>query len=292
MELQSYTPRVFWSLPDPLYDRPIMGAVVGERGTLIVEGGASPAHTAEFLAALGAWVDLGAHPARFAALTHWHWDHVFGLGALNLPTLAHRETHRRIAGMARLDWRDAALDRRVAAGEETPFISTHLKLEMTNEERGRLVIALPDLIFDDRVEVDLGGITCQVIHVGGDHSPDSTVIFIPEERIVFLGDCLYSGFCPDGFTYTESRLFPLLDTLTALDAEIYLLAHLPTPFSRAEFAAEASLLKRLSAAAAEAGGDRQAALDHLTAQGVLLDEDRLSDLDAFILGRRANLRTD
>jgi glyoxylase-like metal-dependent hydrolase (beta-lactamase superfamily II) len=285
MELQSLTPHVFWSLPDAPRDRPILGAVVGRRGTLLVDAGASPAHAVEFLAALAARVDLTAHPPRFAALTHWHWDHVFGLAALGVPTLAHRETHRRMAAMARLDWRDGALDRRVAAGEETPFIAEHLKLEISNAERANLVIALPDLTFDDAVEVDLDGITCQVIHVGGDHSPDSCVVFIPQERTVFLGDCLYSGFGPDGYLYTPARLFPLLDTLTALDAETYLLAHQPTPFTHAQLAAEADLFHRLGAAAAEAHGDRSAAISALTAQGVQLNEDRLEDLDALILGQ-------
>ena len=43
----------------------------------------------------------GRAPARFLALTHWHWDHVFGIAELNLPTIAQRETHQRVAEMAR-----------------------------------------------------------------------------------------------------------------------------------------------------------------------------------------------
>ena len=35
--LRQVTDRVYWSVPDPRTDRPVMGAVSGERGTLIVD---------------------------------------------------------------------------------------------------------------------------------------------------------------------------------------------------------------------------------------------------------------
>jgi glyoxylase-like metal-dependent hydrolase (beta-lactamase superfamily II) len=154
-----------------------------------------------------------------------------------------------------------------------------------------LVIALPEIVFDDGVEVDLEGVTGQMIHVGGDHSPDSSVVFIPEERVVFLGDCLYSGSVRGEYFYTQAKLFPMLDRLTALDADTYLLAHLPTPLARAQFLAEADTLKRMGNAAAEAGGDRQAALAALAAQGVVLDQDREDDLEAFLNGVNPDFKT-
>ena len=85
---QSYlnllTNRIAWSPPDSVRDRPIMGAVMGQHSTLIVETGASPAHANQFRAAL-----TELHPAmpRFAMLTHWHWDHVFGTSTMKLPTI-------------------------------------------------------------------------------------------------------------------------------------------------------------------------------------------------------------
>ena len=105
------TDHVHWSPPDPRTDRPVMGAVSGERGTLIVDAGNSPGHAERFLGELSR---TGVAPPRFVALTHWHWDHVFGTQALDLPTFASLETRRMVAEMARLDWGDEALDKRVA----------------------------------------------------------------------------------------------------------------------------------------------------------------------------------
>ena len=42
--------------------------------------------------------------------------------------------------------------------------------------------------FENELYIDLGGINVRLIHISGPHSRDSVVLFIPEERILFLGD--------------------------------------------------------------------------------------------------------
>jgi glyoxylase-like metal-dependent hydrolase (beta-lactamase superfamily II) len=265
-----------------------MGAVTGKRGTLIVEGGASPEHARGFLAGVA---ELKAAPARVAAVTHWHWDHTFGIGALGLPTIGHRETWRKVAEMASLDWSDAALDGRVARGEERSFLADHIKIEMTDAERAALVVTPPDLIFDDEIEVDLGEITARIIHVGGDHTPDSSIVFIPEERAVFLGDCLYNGTVGEtGWYYTTRSLFPLLNLLLGLDAEHYVIAHAPAPLARAEFVRQAEELRLIGEVVTQNGEDREASVSQLEeAFGEPLDADRMDNLDCFIRGIQLGL---
>ena len=288
---QSYlnllTNRIAWSPPDSVRDRPIMGAVMGQHSTLIVETGASPAHANQFRAAL-----TELHPAmpRFAMLTHWHWDHVFGTSTMKLPTIAHVETRRHVQEMARLDWRDNALNTRLAAGHELAFIIDHMRVEMTNIERAALVISVPELAFTEQVEVDLGDLTAQIIHVGGDHARDSSIVFIPEERVAFLGDCYYSGFIGIDRFYTMARLLPLLDQLEALPVDYYLLSHNPDPMPRAEFLHEAGRLRRIGAAVEQTGGDRTAAQAALTnASAEPFDEYAYEDLEAFLRGLQPDI---
>ena len=73
--------------PDPATDRPVLGAVVGRRATLMVEAGNSPAHAQLLLAGLA---QVTSVPLRYVVLTHWHWDHVFGASAFAEPVFAHR----------------------------------------------------------------------------------------------------------------------------------------------------------------------------------------------------------
>ncbi len=52
-------------------------------------------------------------------------------------------------------------------------------------------MVLPDVTFDQRIEIDLGEVTCVVQHVGGDHAADSVIVYVKEEKILFLGDCIF-----------------------------------------------------------------------------------------------------
>lgn len=278
------TPRVAWSPPDAERDRPILGAISGRRKSLIVDAGASPAHAAQFRRALA---ELGMTEPGYAAITHYHWDHVFGTAALNIPVIGHVETRQRVQEMARLDWRDNALNARVAAGQEKASIASNIKLEMSNSERATLVILAPEVVFSDGVEVDLGGLTAQVFHIGGDHTADSSVIFNPEERVAFLGDCFYQGYEHGAGVYTPARLYPLLDRLEGLAADYYVLAHEPQPLTRAEFLHEANNLRRTGALVEKTGPDRPALLAQLPAAlGEPLKDYHVEELDAFLNGLR------
>lgn len=278
------TPRVAWSPPDAQRDRPVLGAIIGARGSLVVDTGTSPAHASQFRRGL---IDLGTAAPAYAALTHWHWDHVFGGSALNVPTFAHEETRQKVAELSRLDWRDNALNARVASGQEIAFSAAHIKLEMTSAERGALAIPAPDIVFSSGIEVDLGDLTARIFHIGGDHTSDSSVVYTPEERVAFLGDGFYAGFAEGGAkrVYTTARLLPLLDRLTALDAEYYVLAHEPQPWPREEFLREAGNLRRTGELIDKIGLDREALLAQLPAviEGPLQDF-HVEDLDAFLYG--------
>ena len=77
-ELTKISPHVYWLPPGPP-DRPALCAVVGSDHTLLLDSGSSPSHVRLLLDGLAA---AGAPPPRYVALTHWHWDHVFGAAEL------------------------------------------------------------------------------------------------------------------------------------------------------------------------------------------------------------------
>jgi len=279
-KLNQITDHVYWLPPDETTDRPILGAISGRWGTLLVEAGNSPAHANLFLSEL-ARVKITA--PKFLMLTHWHWDHVFGTSAIDLPTFAHRETRRIVAEMAQLDWSDEALERRVEAGLEIEFCRDMIKAELP--DRSDLTIRPPDIAFSQQIELDLGGVTCHIAHVGGDHAADSSIVFIPEDQVIFLGDCIYMDIYHPVRRYTPQKLFPLLDQLLAYDAAFYLAAHDPEPISRAMLAEEATVLKTVGQTVEQMGHNRAAILAGLTATiGEALTNEYLDIVDAFLAG--------
>jgi cyclase len=54
---------------------------------------------------------------------------------------------------------------------------------------------LPDQVFDEQFEAELGGLNYQVIHLGG-HTPDLSVVWLPESRILFASDLIFQGRYP------------------------------------------------------------------------------------------------
>ena len=223
---------MYW-LPPAKPDRPSLCAVVGEHATLMLDAGASDAHARLFLDALAA---EGVAPPIAVVLTHSDWDHVFGAVEVGAPVIAHRLTDVALADLAATDWSDEALESRVEAGVRSPEHAANIKAELPAPRNVR--VARAETLFDDGLDLELGGATVQVRHVGGDHAADSTVIFVKQDRLLFLGDALYESTGGEAGgavrTLTAERAFPLLDAVRAFDAELYVEGHTDTVMPRAE----------------------------------------------------------
>jgi glyoxylase-like metal-dependent hydrolase (beta-lactamase superfamily II) len=210
---------VFWLPPGPP-DRPSLCAVVGENATVLLDGGASSAHARLMLDVLA---NDGAPPPMAVALTHSHWDHVFGAAEVGAPVIAHVLTADFLAALAATDWSDAALAARVADGEVTPEHAANVTEELPAPRDVQVVPA--EVVFDDRLDLELGGVRIRVQHVGGDHAPDSCVMFVEPDRVLFVGDCLYDSVGVGVRTLTVERVFPLHDALLSFGAELWVDGH-------------------------------------------------------------------
>ncbi len=277
--LSQISPHVYWMSPGKP-DRPSLAAVAGSDFTFMLDGAASEAHARLFLAAL-ANVQVAA--PRFIALTHWHWDHVFGAATFGVPVIAHRQTAVWVAEMAQKDWSNAALDARVAAGEELVMLANDIKEELP--EPRSIQFALPQLVYDESLEIRAGDVTIMLHHVGGDHAADSCVAYVLPDKVLFLGDCLYMGFLPV-WHYTD-QLLTLITTLEQFDADYFIEGHGETVLSRAEFEQMVQQMRLAHQLVAELGTDenavKAAAEAHL---GAAPDEDMTYFIEMFIAGKR------
>jgi len=235
--LKQLTNRIHYLPHDSETDRPILSAICGDDETLIIDAGNSDKHAKLFLGELNQNQIANYHSV---VLTHWHWDHCFGTNQMNLLTIAHENTKMHLEKMMEYDWSDEALDIRVEKGLENQFCSDMIKKEF--RENRNITITLPNTTFKDKYEIDLGGIRCVVKHVGGDHSDDSSLIFVEEEKVLFLGDCLYPSVYAQQPQYKIENVRHLLENIEMFDAEIYVLSH-EHPFSKDDFMGYIMLLK-------------------------------------------------
>ncbi|MEH7386123.1 MBL fold metallo-hydrolase [Bacillus sp. JJ1521] len=243
----------FWYItPISETDRPILGMVVGNNKTLMIDAGNSEDHANYFVKeTLKGEV---SHP-DMVVLTHWHWDHIFGLSGLpHTVSIASSKTKIEMEKLIPLSWSDEAIDERVREGTEIEFCARAIKNEYTDHRDIRIV--LPDVTFEKRVEIDLGGVTCIVQHVGGDHAADSVIVYIKEEKILFLGDCIYPDIFSKKDNYTIKTTLELLDELELFDADTYIPSH-QRPITKEEFIQEVAKLRAIAKYTDSCGGDEQ-----------------------------------
>jgi glyoxylase-like metal-dependent hydrolase (beta-lactamase superfamily II) len=269
-QLQSFSEWIHWLPPNEETDRPILGVISGQKGSLVIEAGNSIAHAQLLLDQIG-----HLPPVQYICLTHWHWDHVFGTAAFNGPIFAHTETKNMVEQMAAWDWSDAALDQRVADGIEIEFARDMIKRELP--DRRHLTIRPPDVTFDNQVDIDLGGLTCQLIHVGGDHASDSSIVYVPEEKVVFLSDCLYPAIYAEPRYYTE-KISALYDRVLRLDATHYFWGHDPDIMTREQMQLEAEQMRVISEMVRQTADTPQAHLTRLEQNHPGLMEDGILEL--------------
>jgi glyoxylase-like metal-dependent hydrolase (beta-lactamase superfamily II) len=247
----------FWYItPISETDRPILGMVVGKHKTLMIDAGNSEKHANYFL---GELEKSEVPKPELVVLTHWHWDHIFGLSALKETiSISSKKTKKEMEKLVHLSWSDDALDSRIKEGTEIEFCANAIKAEFHDERD--ITIVLPNLIFENKIEIDLGEVTCVIQHVGGDHAQDSVVVYIKEEKILFLGDCIYPDIYSVKRNYTINKTLQLLDQLETFDADIFILSHWQ-PISKEEFQQEVTMLRTIARFTAICNGDKQRVIE-------------------------------
>ncbi|GLF86923.1 MULTISPECIES: MBL fold metallo-hydrolase [Bacillus] len=243
----------FWYItPVSLTDRPILGMVAGTNKTLMIDAGNSEDHANYFIQRT---LKHENTKPDLVVLTHWHWDHIFGLPALSdSVSIASAKTRKEMEKLVPFSWSDEAIDERVREGTEIEFCAKAIKEEY--QDHRDIQVVLPDVTFDQRMEIDLGGVTCVVQHVGGDHAADSAIVYVKEEKILFLGDCIYPKMYAERVHYTVKEILRLLDELEAFDADTYIPSH-QRPWRKEEFRQETDKLRMIAKFTDQCGGDKQ-----------------------------------
>ncbi len=219
-----------WYMPreDDHY-RPALGYVCGGTSSMVIDTGNSPEHISDMYGYIRA---QGMPDPSYTMVTNWHWDHVFGMSSSPAKSLANSLTNERLINMQHWDWSDSALNSRVAAGLEIPAFAEYIRKEVPM--RHSFKVTSTDISFDSRINIRLDDVGIELHHVGGPHSEDSTVAFIPGDRILFLGDCYREDIYTGGGSIRLGDLKLLLKRLETFDAEWFVPSH-EDPIRKEEF---------------------------------------------------------
>ena len=94
-------------------------------------------------------------------------------------------------------------------------------------DKSQIKIATPTVEYDDHLTVDLGGVHAQMKVIENSHSYDSRVIYIPEEKTIFLGDICYEDLLPIRPVYYRNKHAKLMNGLQKMDFDKAIPGHQP-----------------------------------------------------------------
>lgn len=164
-------------------DRPNIGLICGKEQSMLYDAGNSCVHVTAMQKDLS---DSGISQPDYVALSHWHWDHTFGACAWDSVIVAGRDTDSYLRKMQTWQWDEDSMNDRLNCGVEITFC--HEMILREHSDPSLIQIRTADIVFDNRLTIDLGNVTCELIHAGGPHSEDSVICYVPSEGFVFLGD--------------------------------------------------------------------------------------------------------
>lgn len=211
-------------------DRPNIGIVNGNEKTLIIDAGNSISHASDVDESL---FYFNIKTPDYLLITHWHWDHILGMENYNIPSFASIYSKKYFDKLSFYRWNNNALENRLKNGEEIHFCFNEIKKEHPYNNR-RIKIKMPQIYFKEYITFDLGDVNVIFKHVGGDHSEDSSIAYIVEDKILFLGDCLYPNLYSEKWHYNIERLENLIKKINEFDAEIFIPSH-GDPMDKIEF---------------------------------------------------------
>ena len=183
--------------------------LVTDDGVLVIDTRQHPKRGEELLAAIRKTTDK---PIKYVINTHAHGDHYFGNpvfkreGAL---FIAHRDTE-----IMMKTHHGVEMKRRQGYFKQTRF------------DPGEVRLVLPDVTFDTKLTITLGGRVVELLYLGAGQNPGDTLVHFPREKVLFSGGPFSKNSWPNPqFTPSIVNWVGLLRKIAAMDVDKYLGGH-------------------------------------------------------------------
>jgi glyoxylase-like metal-dependent hydrolase (beta-lactamase superfamily II) len=157
---------------------PNTGIVVGDDAVMVIDAQATPIMAQDVIRRIREVTDK---PIRYLVLSHYHAVRVLGASAYRAQhVISSRDTYDLIAERGEADMKSEIerFPRLFRAVESVPGLTW------------------PTLVFERRLTLWLGKLEVDILQLGRGHTKGDTVVWLPQEKILFSGDLVEYGATP------------------------------------------------------------------------------------------------
>lgn len=180
---------------------PNTGIIVGDDGVMVIDTQATPDMAQDVIARVREVTDK---PVKYVVLSHYHAVRVLGASAYGADhIIASQGTRELIAERGQQDYESEAqrFPRLFQGIESVPGLTW------------------PTLTFETSMTLWMGEREVRIAHLGRGHSKGDTVVWLPDDKVLFSGDLVEHGATPYTGDAYLSDWPATLDAVAALGAE-------------------------------------------------------------------------
>ena len=181
-------------------------AIATEKGIVVIDTGLVPGLAREFRRNIEQ--EFGRSDFAYVINTHHHFDHTNGNQVFSDATIiGHQKCpaymqsfadnlENELTGIAReLVQIEEELNSLDPDTDEAKVLKENLFLNnaMIEDLRSDYVLTPPTLTFSDRITLDLGDLTLELVYYGPAHTEGDILIYIPEAKLLATGDLFWKG---------------------------------------------------------------------------------------------------
>lgn len=206
--------------PDGSWGWSNAGLIVDGDQTLLVDTLFDLKLTAEMLATMRRSVDAAQH-INTLVNTHANGDHCYGnelvTGAEIIGTEA---TAHELAEFPASAFHHLMLTAR-GAGDGGAFITELFK----PFDFDGITLTAPTRTFSGKLDLRVGGKAIELIEVGPAHTKGDTLVYLPQDKVVFTGDILFNGGTPIAWAGPVANWITACDRILAMDVDVVVPGH-------------------------------------------------------------------
>ena len=195
-------------------------------------------------------------PIRYVINTQFHGDHYMGNVVFQREGaifVAHEDTQAEI------------MERFQFEVENRPFVSR-------GQDPAEVVLVLPDIVFDSRMRLQLGGRVVELIYLGPGQNQGDTLVYFPHARALHTGGVFHNrSWANTSYTPSFESWIEVLVAMADIDADVYLPPHGPLA-TAADLQAFTQFIRALTSSV-EAAVQKDTPLDEML-QNLVFDQYR------------------